>query len=227
MVGAGGAARRVRASCRCTCRRRPRRAGWSIASFLAALPDGALLVNTARGELIDEDALLWALDEGRLAGAALDALRDEPPRPGHPLVGRERRAGDAPPRRAHRGGDRRDGAARRRRAARGPRRPLPALPRRTPEEAPMSSAEALAAPARGQGHRGPARRRARRPPSARRSRSRGRRARRRADVHDPGRGRRAARGAQRGCRPTCSSAPARSATPASCATRSPPARTSS
>jgi D-3-phosphoglycerate dehydrogenase len=57
--------------------------------FLAALPDGALLVNTARGELIDEDALLWALNEGPLAGAALDALKDEPPPPGHPLVEHE------------------------------------------------------------------------------------------------------------------------------------------
>ena len=56
--------------------------------FLAALPEGALLVNTARGELIDEDALLWALDHGPLAGAALDALGDEPPGAAHPLVGR-------------------------------------------------------------------------------------------------------------------------------------------
>ena len=58
-------------------------------AFLAALPDGALLVNTARGELIDEDGLLWALDEGPLAAAALDALREEPPASGHPLVGRD------------------------------------------------------------------------------------------------------------------------------------------
>jgi D-3-phosphoglycerate dehydrogenase len=56
--------------------------------LLARLPDGALLVNTARGELIDEDALLWALDEGPLAAAALDALAEEPPSAGHPLVGR-------------------------------------------------------------------------------------------------------------------------------------------
>jgi D-3-phosphoglycerate dehydrogenase / 2-oxoglutarate reductase len=56
--------------------------------LLARLPDGALLVNTARGELIDEDALLWALDDGPLAAAALDALAEEPPAAGHPLVGR-------------------------------------------------------------------------------------------------------------------------------------------
>ncbi len=56
---------------------------------LAQLPRGALLVNTARGELVDEAALTGALDSGHLAGAALDALGEEPPRPGHPLVARD------------------------------------------------------------------------------------------------------------------------------------------
>ena len=66
----------------------PETRGMVDRDVLAALPEGALLVNTARGELIDEDALLWALDHGPLAGAALDALRDEPPGADHPLVGR-------------------------------------------------------------------------------------------------------------------------------------------
>lgn len=57
--------------------------------LLESLPDGALLVNTARGELVVEEDLVAALDSGRLAGAALDSLRAEPPPAGHPLLGRD------------------------------------------------------------------------------------------------------------------------------------------
>jgi phosphoglycerate dehydrogenase-like enzyme len=50
---------------------------------------GAHLVNTGRGELVVEPALVEALERGALAGAALDTLREEPPPPGHPLLGRD------------------------------------------------------------------------------------------------------------------------------------------
>ncbi len=58
-------------------------------ALLQRLKPGASLVNTARGELVDEDALVWALDRGPLRGAALDVLEEEPPRPQHRLLSRE------------------------------------------------------------------------------------------------------------------------------------------
>lgn len=46
----------------------------------------ALLINTARGGLVDEAALIGALDEGLIAGAGFDVLTKEPPKEGNPLL---------------------------------------------------------------------------------------------------------------------------------------------
>jgi len=54
---------------------------------LSIMKSQALLINTARGPLIKEDDLKWALDNKVIAGAALDVLSEEPPTPDHPLIG--------------------------------------------------------------------------------------------------------------------------------------------
>jgi glycerate dehydrogenase len=54
-------------------------------STLAQMKSTALLINTARGPLIDEPALAAALNEGRIAGAGLDVLSVEPPSKDNPL----------------------------------------------------------------------------------------------------------------------------------------------
>jgi phosphoglycerate dehydrogenase-like enzyme len=56
------------------------------AGVLAALRPGALLINTSRGAVVDTDALVAGLRDGRLGGAALDVTDPEPLLPGHPLL---------------------------------------------------------------------------------------------------------------------------------------------
>jgi D-3-phosphoglycerate dehydrogenase len=67
----------------------PQTRGLVDARMLARMKPTALLINTARGPLVDEDALAAALDEGVIAGAALDVLSVEPPPRDSVLMGRD------------------------------------------------------------------------------------------------------------------------------------------
>jgi D-3-phosphoglycerate dehydrogenase / 2-oxoglutarate reductase len=66
----------------------PETRGLFNAEAFRRMKKGAYIVNTARGPLIDEAALIAALDAGHLGGAALDVLGTEPPSNGSPLLGR-------------------------------------------------------------------------------------------------------------------------------------------
>lgn len=57
---------------------------------IAMMKPGSYLLNLARGEVVDEEALAEALEEGRLAGAGLDVFAEEPVNPSNPLLGSDK-----------------------------------------------------------------------------------------------------------------------------------------
>jgi D-3-phosphoglycerate dehydrogenase len=67
----------------------PQTRGLLNAQAFAKMKKGVLIINTARGPLIDEPALVQALDSGQVGGAALDVLATEPPPKDSPLLGRD------------------------------------------------------------------------------------------------------------------------------------------
>lgn len=72
-----------------TCALTPRTRGLLDAERIARMRHGAVLVNAARGEVVDEAAVAAAVDDGRLHGVVTDVYTREPPPADHPLLGRE------------------------------------------------------------------------------------------------------------------------------------------
>lgn len=62
--------------------------GWLDAAALSRMKQGAIVINVARGGLIDEQALLVGIEQGRIAGAGLDVFATEPASAGNPLFQR-------------------------------------------------------------------------------------------------------------------------------------------
>jgi D-3-phosphoglycerate dehydrogenase len=64
----------------------PETKGMVDADFIGKMKDGAFIINTSRGDLIDESAIFEALKSSKLRGAALDAFIQQPPGADHPLL---------------------------------------------------------------------------------------------------------------------------------------------
>lgn len=69
------------------CPATPENRGFINRQFISQMKDGAILINTARGALINEADLAEALSSGKISAAGIDVLDGEPPRADNPLIG--------------------------------------------------------------------------------------------------------------------------------------------